>query len=208
MQETSKSLLRRSYDRRFTTRYLVGNGVDIGAGMDSIGRYRALFPLMGDVRGWDLEDGDAMLLQTVADESYDFVHSSHCLEHLVDPKVALANWIRVCKPGGHIVVMIPDEDLYEQGVFPSTFNRDHKWTFTIAKKQSWSPRSVSVVALLALFCDAIEIVKIELLDSNYFYDVPRFDQTMTMLGESAIEFVIRKRAAAELERKGRLAAPA
>jgi hypothetical protein len=26
---------------------------------------------------------------------------------------------------------VPDEDLYEQGVFPSTFNADHKWTFTV-----------------------------------------------------------------------------
>ncbi|MGH1556812.1 hypothetical protein ACRAWD_01360 [Caulobacter segnis] len=34
-----------------------------------------------------------------------------------DPKEALENWLRILKPGGHLVCLIPDEDLYEQGVF-------------------------------------------------------------------------------------------
>jgi hypothetical protein len=42
----------------------------------------------------------------------------------------------VLKPGGHLVCLVPDEDLYEQGMFPSTFNDDHKRTLTIAKKKS------------------------------------------------------------------------
>jgi len=41
-----------------------------------------------------------------------------------------------------------DESLHEQGVFPSTLNRDHKWTFTTHKHQSWSERSVNVLDLV------------------------------------------------------------
>lgn len=88
MKESSKSVLRRVHDSRFATRYLVGEGIDIGAGSDPISLYSEIFPLMGFVREWDLQDADAQLLQGVANESFGFVHSSHCLEHLRDPLVA------------------------------------------------------------------------------------------------------------------------
>jgi tetratricopeptide (TPR) repeat protein len=191
--ETSKQAARRWSDRRFATRWLTGCGIDIGCGKDSLGELAPFFPLMASVIPWDLPDGDAMLMAGVADASFDFVHSSHCLEHLADPVVALRNWIRICRPGGHIVVTIPDEDLYEQGIWPSAFNADHKWTFTIAKTASWSPRSVSLFDLLGRFLDEIEVLKIELLDSGYRYQQPRHDQSLGMLSESAIEFILRKK---------------
>ncbi len=62
------------------------------------------------------------------------------------------HWLRVLKPGGHLVVTIPEEDLYEQGRFPSTFNLDHKWTFTIHKQKSWSAKSKGPTTL----CDKKE----------------------------------------------------
>jgi SAM-dependent methyltransferase len=191
--ETTKSIARRSYDKRYATRYLVGTGIDIGAGMDTIGRYAPLFPLMGEVRAWDQDDGDAMLMEGVDDASFDFVHSSHCLEHVHAPAVALQNWVRICKPAGYVLIMVPDEDLYEQGVWPSTYNSDHKWTFTIGKSASWSPRSINVVELVQQVWDKVDVLKIELLDNCFFYGAQRFDQTQTMLGESAIEIVLRRR---------------
>src|SRR5690606_28364016 len=115
------------------------------------------------VRTWDLEDGDAQFLHGVADDSFDFVHSSHCLEHLEDPVQGLSNWMRVLRPGGHLVVTVPDEDLYEQGRFPSTFNRDHKWSFTVWKARSWSPRSLNVIDLVRGLGAAADLVKLELL---------------------------------------------
>ena len=194
MQEASKSIIRRSYDRRYATRYLVGHGIDVGSGDDPIAGYVPLFPLIKSVRSWDKLDGDAMLMEGVDDQSYDFVHSSHCLEHLVDPATALRHWVRICKPGGHLLIMVPDEDLYEQGVWPSIFNNDHKWSFTIGKPQSWSPQSINVIDLLRAVWDKVSILRIELLDTGYFYDAQRFDQTMTLLGESAIEIILRRHA--------------
>jgi ubiquinone/menaquinone biosynthesis C-methylase UbiE len=132
-------------------------------------------------------------MQTVQDNTFDFVHSSHCLEHLRDPYEAFRNWIRICKPGGHIVTTIPDEDLYEQGQWPSTYNGDHKTSWTIAKTDSWSPVSNSVMAFLFSFADQVEVLKVELLDASYKYNVQRHDQTAYGISECAIEFVVRKR---------------
>jgi SAM-dependent methyltransferase len=192
MFEASKAVMRRLHDSRFATRYFLGNGVDIGAGPDPLTNYAQLFPGMQSCRAWDLADGDAQFMQGVEDNTYDFVHSSHCLEHMVDPAEALRHWLRVLRPGGHLIVTIPDEDLYEQGVFPSTFNDDHKWTFTIAKETSWCERSVNLTDLVARFAVQAKVLKIELLDATHQNLDQRFDQTLTPIGECAIELVMRK----------------
>jgi SAM-dependent methyltransferase len=203
MKECSKSIPRRLADVNFTSRYFVGDGLDIGGKPDPLGIYQELFCRMRSVRTWDLEDGDAQQLAGVADDSFDFVHSSHCLEHLHDPREGLENWLRVVRAGGHLVITVPDEDLYEQGTFPSTFNRDHKWTFTLFKKHSWSTRSLNVLELVQGLGANAEAVKLELLSATYRYDLPRYDQTLTPVAECGIEIVIRKRLAMEIERGGR-----
>lgn len=198
MKECSKSVARRLSDSRFVRRYFCGAGVDIGGKPDPLILYKELFPLIESVKTWDLEDGDAQLMAGVKDATYDFVFSSHCLEHVHDPVEALRNWLRVLKPGGYIIFAIPEEDLYEQGIFPSTFNRDHKSTFTIRKENSWSARSINVLDMLGRIGPEAAIEKIELLDETYRYGLPRFDQTLTPVGESGIEVIIRKRTAGEV----------
>jgi SAM-dependent methyltransferase len=204
MKECSKSIMRRLDNSNFVNRYFVGNGIDIGGKPDPLLLYQELFCQMRSVRTWDWEDGDAQMLVGVADGAYDFVHSSHCLEHLVDPHEGLANWFRVVAPGGYLVVTVPDEDLYEQGIFPSTFNKDHKWTFTIFKPKSWCDRSVNVIDLLRELGDSAEIVRLEQLSATYRFGLPRFDQTLSPVGECGIEFVVRKRTSAELIDLGRI----
>ena len=131
MKECSKSIARRIREPNFINRYFVGDGLDVGGAPDPLALYREFFPRMRGSKVWDREDGDAQKLGGIEDNSQDFLHSSHCLEHLEDPKKGLLNWFRVVKPGGHLIITVPDEDLYEQGQFPSTYNGDHKWTFTI-----------------------------------------------------------------------------
>lgn len=202
MKELSKSIPRRMRDPNFWRRYFVGEGVDIGGKPDPLSLYGEFFPLMKTVKIWDLEDGDAQFMAGVEDGRYDFVHSSHCLEHLRDPAEGLKNWLRVVKPGGFVIVTIPDEDLYEQGVFPSTFNLDHKHTFTIHKDRSWSGRSINVMSLLAGLGAQARVERIEWLAASYRFDLPRFDQTSTPVGECAIEFVVRKASAGEVAAGG------
>ena len=204
MKECSKSIHRRLSDSRFITRYFVGNGLDIGGSPDPLVLYQELFPLVTKIKTWDREQGDAQYLYGMNDCSVDFVHSSHCLEHLYDPFEGLSNWIRVVKPGGYIVVTVPDEDLYEQGVFPSTFNRDHKWTFTIYKRKSWSHKSINILDMLKEINFDYHIEKIELLNATFRYKLPKYDQTKTPIGESCIEFVLRRLLDEEVELGGRL----
>jgi SAM-dependent methyltransferase len=204
MKECSKSIQRRLRDARYSTRYFVGHGIDVGGKPDPLALYAELFPLMRSVRTWDLEDGDAELMESVADESFDFIFSSHCLEHLRDPARGLRNWFRVLRPHGHMVVTVPDEDLYEQGVWPSTHNRDHKTSFTVTKERSWCPNSVNLLDLVRELGSAADVRKIEVIDEAHRFSIPRFDQTLTPVAECAIEIIIRKRPYDEVEAGGRL----
>jgi SAM-dependent methyltransferase len=199
MKELSKSIMRRIWDPSFMRRYFVGDGIDIGGQPDPLTLYCEMFPLMRNVKIWDAADGDAQFMTGIPDASFDFVHSSHCLEHICDPRKALQNWLRILKPGGFLIVMVPDEDLYEQGVFPSTYNKDHKHTFTIYKHRSWSDHSINVVQLLLELGSEAYIEKVELLAASYRFSLPRYDQTMTPIGECAIEFVVRKLHSSEVE---------
>ena len=197
MRECSKSIPRRLAHPNFARRYFVGDGIDIGGAPDPLALYAELFPLIRTVRTWDVADGDAQNMASVADGTYDFVHSSHCLEHLADPAAALRHWLRIVRPGGYLIVIVPDEDLYEQGVFPSTFNTGHAWTFSIWKAGSWSARSLNVMDLLAALGSEARPERIELLDATYRYNLPRLDQTRSPVGECAIEFVVRRAAVSE-----------
>jgi len=192
------------HEPNFSNRYFVGHGLDIGGGPDPLGLYIELFPRMLGVKAWDKEDGDAQLLESIDDAEFNFIHSSHCLEHLEDPKVSLRNWFRVLKPGGHLVVTVPDEDMYEQGQFPSTWNGDHKFTFTIFKSKSWSPKSINLLDLISTLGKDSELIKLHKLDESFRYALPRFDQTLTPIGECGIELILRKRTEEEIKNGGRI----
>lgn len=206
MLESTKAVARRNFDRRFSTVYFVGNGIDIGCGQDSIANYSEFYPLMTGCRAWDQPDGDGMLLEGVDNEVFDFVHSSHSLEHMYDPNIAMSNWIRVLKKGGHMILLLPDEDMFEQGTWPSTYaGPDHITSWTIHKKESWCPVSHNVTEFFGQFSE-LEILKIEKLDSTYLYTWPKMDQTRGIIQECAIEVILRKKTDDELSRKGRLPA--
>ena len=51
---------------------------------------------------------DAQALATLPDASQDFVLAGHVLEHVEDPIGALAAWLRVVRPGGAVVLALPD----------------------------------------------------------------------------------------------------
>jgi len=72
--------------------------------------------------------GDCTKLGTFADASMDFVFSSHLLEHIVDTRAALAEWWRVIKPGGSLVLYLPHRDFYPN-IGEDGANPDHKHDF-------------------------------------------------------------------------------
>ena len=171
MNESTKS---QAHWGKFERQVTQGSGIDIGCGPD---------PVTPTARRFDLEHGDANRVSEFVKEQFDFVYSSHCLEHMHDPRATILDWWKLAKPGGHLFVVVPDEDLYEQGVFPSRFNDDHKATFTLSKAQSWSPNSVNVLALANSLPNG-RIVSLELQDRGY-------DRTLMSFGKCSPGFLVR-----------------
>jgi hypothetical protein len=62
---------------------------------------------------------------------------------------------------------------------------------------------VSLFDFLNYFKSNIEVIKVELINSAFFYDSHRYDQTYHSVAECAIEFIVRKRPDIEIARKGR-----
>lgn len=186
--ETKKATARRAntwlYNKVFK-----GEGVDIGCGEDILNKDKS-FPNIVSVEPFDLIHGDAQYINQYINKQYDFVHSSQCLEHMVDVDVAISNWWSIVKPGGHLIITVPDEDLYEQGNFPSIYNSDHKWTFSIYKQNSWSIKHKNILNIISKLENFL-IIKIELIDTNYNYTITNTDQTRGD-AEAFIEVILQK----------------
>ncbi len=67
-------------------------------------------------------------LKIFANESMDFVFSSHLLEHIHDWEAALKEWWRVIKVGGYLVLYLPHASHYPRIGQPGS-NPDHKHDF-------------------------------------------------------------------------------
>jgi len=192
MNEMSKAVKRRYNDPAYHLWFLAGDGIDIGGGDDPLSRWVHAFARMKSCRVWDKADGDAEKLEGVACDSYDWLASSHCLEHLNDPFDALFAWSQVLRPGGFMTVTVPDFDLYEGGSWPSKYNADHKWKFTLSRPHAPENHLLNVLALLAGIRIGCSVERIQLVRD--FYDPAKVgtDQTWGPNVESAIEFVLRK----------------
>jgi hypothetical protein len=51
---------------------------------------------------------DASDLSSIASHTYDFILSSHNLEHFANPVKALQEWKRVTRPGGGLILVLPN----------------------------------------------------------------------------------------------------
>jgi len=156
--ESTKTQLIRS--KKFIDTYFAGDVLDIGGGDDPVVKHAEVF---------DLIHGDAQhILDYKKKESYDCVNSSHCLEHMKDVPSALSQWWGLVKPGGYLVTVVPHEDLYEQGIWPPVFNKDHKATFRLDSAKSWSPVSYDIKNLMESLPKS-KIITVEIQDHNYDY---------------------------------------
>lgn len=54
--------------------------------------------------------GEAGKLDGVPDDAYDAFLASHVVEHLANPLGALAEWQRVVRPGGYMLLIVPHRD--------------------------------------------------------------------------------------------------
>ena len=167
MDEASKTNAIR--EEGFADRFLGGRVLDIGAGQDQVCDWAEIF---------DQQHGDANEIDRYFEPgTFDTVHSSHSLEHMINPEKVLSKWWSLVKPGGYLIIVVPDEDLYEQGIWPSFFSPDHKSTFRLDKKESWSPVSYEIRSLCQALQNA-EIISAQVHDTNYVYSL-RFPEGIT-----------------------------
>jgi SAM-dependent methyltransferase len=154
--------------------YLKGRGIDIGCGCD------ILRVENGTVEGIN-EDGEE--LRRFQNGLFDFVYSSHCLEHLSNIESAIKNWSRVLKNDGHLYIVVPDWVIYEKQRWPSSFNGDHKHTFSIDYTREMVNRDnhwhISCDLRKIIEGNNLELIKAELEDFGYDYSRPELDQTFT-----------------------------
>ena len=101
-------------------KYCVGNGLDLGYGGD---------PIVPTAITVDLEKpytdvgdhpqnlkGDARNLYWFRTDCLDYVFSSHLFEDFSpqEMQTILWEWVRVLKPGGYLVLYLPDEQAYRK----------------------------------------------------------------------------------------------
>lgn len=197
--ECRKAMYRRLHDPAFHQRYFVGRGLDVGGGEDGLDRYAFMFPRIQDVYVWQHDMGDATYLAEMDPAwQFDFIHSSHSLEHMGDYEHALLSWLKHLRVGGHIIVTVPDFEMYEHNKWPSIRNADHKTAFVMnaARFVKDAPPVVNLCARLPLLA-GILIVKIERMEATFDWShgvEEELDQTCWGSGaaESCIEFILRK----------------
>ncbi|MGE5648160.1 MAG: methyltransferase domain-containing protein [Acidobacteriota bacterium] len=118
-----KGAILRWIENKMLARHLHGCGVEIGA----LGRP---FPVRSGVHVWHVDRCDCGTLRRqypevsnvvlpdvladaaslpFAEASLDFVIASHVLEHLPFPLAALADWYAALRPGGVLLLKIPDK---------------------------------------------------------------------------------------------------
>jgi SAM-dependent methyltransferase len=116
------------------------------------------------------------------DDSQDAVFASHTLEHVEDYATVLADWYRVLRIGGYLIIAVPHQQLYERkAALPSRFNGDHKRFYTPASLLSELETSLPV--------GGFRIRSLRDIDSGFSYDVPPEE---IPLGCYEIELVVEK----------------
>lgn len=193
MREASKAMRRRFIEDQTGVfpwmKMFKGRGIDVGCGPDKIP--------FDKCEAFDQEQGDANdLTAYFKPNDFDYLHSSQSLEHMRDPAAALASWIEVVKPKGHLIVTIPDFVLYEGLVWPSRYNPDHKSTWSMWLKDSPAPIHCYLPSWLEQFKTVAPLL-CAVVDNNYNYKVlTSKDQTLNEDEgvEAFIEFVLRKNA--------------
>lgn len=105
--------------RPLLEKHCIGNGVDVGAGGMPIALHSICIdrdtgsPIRANVGSVPTHlAGDAADLRWFRDGALDHVGSSHCLEDFLDTEKVLREWLRVLRPGGNLVLFLPDEPTY------------------------------------------------------------------------------------------------
>jgi SAM-dependent methyltransferase len=115
-------------------KYLTGEGIDFGCEVDPVpgatvlvDGQQAIAHRFGATHEVHIRDVNEPFDDWfAAGRQFDFVYSSHLLEHVLNPHAFLSTCCRLLKPGGHLILVLPDEDMYWPRSHPWA-NPDHRW---------------------------------------------------------------------------------
>ena len=173
-----------------------GRGIDVSDvnhGLDP-----AAWPEIANCEQFTIHSGPLdQLLSARAKESYDFLYSCHYFEYLRSPASVLRQCWSLVKPRGYMAIVVSDEDLYEQGKWPSRFNAAHQSTYTLHKRQgeshAWSPRSINLFQLIVENLPDCRPLLLRVRDAGYDYSIRGLAQTDPPdNAEAYIECVVQK----------------
>lgn len=107
-------LTRRKVAKEIVARHCLGNGIEIGPGHKPYGpreRTKYLDKHTSNKDGMPDPDyvADASAIP-VEDGVFDFLISSHCLEHVPNTLRTLTEWLRVVRAGGTLLLILPHGD--------------------------------------------------------------------------------------------------
>lgn len=178
-EETSKNHEHRLENGDYE-KYFKGKGIDIG-----YRGYKDNVKPVADSIGveFDYPGYDGIHLP-FDDESLDYVHNSHCLEHIRTRllRKVLPEWLRVLKVGGYMIITVPHMFLYEKKEeLPSRWNGDHKRFYT--------PASLLTEIEMWLEPNTYRVERLVDNDRDFNYDRPIFEHSV---GCYEIELILRK----------------
>lgn len=136
--------------RHLTTKYCVGNGIDIGSGGDpvvptavQIELPKERFDAYGHAHEVTVEPQFRSITWfknlPFKDGVLDYLYSSHLLEDYEEREEILNEWARVLKPGGYLVVLVPDKEMFNKAVANGqNANSNHKREWTIGEGAAWA----------------------------------------------------------------------
>ena len=127
---------------------LAGKGLVIASGRGAPDRPSGV-PVSATAVTWDAVDpasDDPQLLSGQGDDRYDVLYAEDVLQTLPRLSVALANWVRVVRPGGAIILTVPQGHGGEAAT----------WRFTM-QDPAVADGSVNLLELLRVICHLVEV---------------------------------------------------
>ena len=100
-------------------------GLDLGCGDTKISEHAIGIDLRKESKAVIVGDVSNLKVLLSNEKPYNWIYSSHLLEHLKKPpKEVVKDWLVFVKPGGKLVLYLPDIKYYTEK------NPEHFWNFT------------------------------------------------------------------------------
>lgn len=134
-------------------KYATGDILELGCGdkktiepcvgVDMIPKGQEIPGLINKISVADIV-ADAQDTLPVSEHSFDTIVARHLFEHIVDPVRVVRDWGRVVRPGGRVILAVPDQG--KRSTIPMNFQHVHAYTMDSLKNfmesQGWHTEAI------------------------------------------------------------------